>query len=58
MDLRLQLGTQLGTQESHLPSRNGTHLDQQGEDHGAGDAFGHREVAIVCIDGKCVIRVS
>lgn len=53
----LQLGFK-GMQETHLSSRTGTHPDQQGEDHGAGDTFGHREVAGVCVDDKCVIRVS
>lgn len=56
----LSLGTQQGAQESHLSSGTGTgtHPDHQGEHHGAGDNFGHREVAIVCVDDKCVIRVS
>lgn len=58
MALGLQLGTQLGTQETRLSSSTGTHPDQQGEHHGAGDTFSHREVAIICVDDKCAIRVS
>lgn len=57
MDLGLQLGLK-GIWETHLSSSPGTHPDQQGEGHGAGDTFGHREVARVCIDDECVIRVS
>lgn len=51
-------GDTAGAQESHLSSGTGTHPDHQGEHHGAGDTFGHREVAIGRVDDKCVIRVS
>lgn len=60
MELQLgrQLWTQLWTQENHPSSSTSTHPDQEGELHGARDTFGHREVAIVCVDDECAIRVS
>lgn len=50
-------GLQLGSRE-HRRSICCTHSDHQGEGHGAGDTFVHREVARLFVDDECVIRVS
>lgn len=53
----MQLGLR-GTRETQQAFSSGTHPDYQGEGHGAGDTFGHCEVARICVDDKCVIRIS